>query len=429
MKEIAVLGLLAISANCAYAQPDVRIWARLAGTSNLDEGYAVAADPSGNCIIAGGTRGSLYGSNQGRYDLFVAKYDTGGNPLWGRQRGTAQREFAFGVATDPSGNIYATGYTGAALDGQSHAGNWDIFLTKFGPTGDWLWTRQIGAGQDDEGYAVTTDASGNVYFAGYVRGSIHGQTRVGSADVIICKYNPAGARLWTRLFGSAEIDQAWAVACDASGSVFVSGYTLGSIEGNAYLANGDLFLAKYDTDGNRLWLRQWGTINAEHGYSLATDEAGNAYLSGYTTGTLYGPKNGGRDVFLAKFDASGTQLWGRQFGSTPVPDSNEHDQGWGLALGSDGNVYLGGQVAGPFDGSVHQGGLDIFLAKYDPAGTRLWFTQVGTASSDWARGVATAADGVTFLSGTTFGPLGGNTNQGDSDVFAMKFGPEPRRRR
>jgi hypothetical protein len=85
-------------------------------------------------------------------------------------------------------------------------------------------------------------------------------------------------------------------------------------------------------------------------------------------------------------------------------------------------------VAGSFDGSVHQGGLDIFLAKYDPAGTRLWFTQAGTASSDWARGVATAADGVTFLSGITLGPLGENTNQGDSDVFAMKFGPEPRRR-
>lgn len=429
MKEIVVLGLLAISADCVYAQPDSKTWTRLVGTSNLDEGYAVAADPSGNCIIAGGTRGSLYGLNQGRYDLFVAKYDTGGKLLWGRQRGTAQREFAFGVATDPSGNIYATGYTGAALDGQTHAGNWDIFLTKFGPTGDWLWTRQIGAGQDDEGYAVTTDTSGNVYLAGYVRGSIHGQTRGGAADVIICKYNPAGTRLWTRLFGSVEIDQAWAVACDGSGSVFISGYTLGSIEGNAYLANGDLFLAKYDTDGNRLWLRQWGTNNAEHGYSLATDEAGNAYLSGYTTGTLYGPKNGGRDVFLAKFDASGTQLWGRQFGSTPVPDSNGHDQGWGVAMGSDGNVYLGGQVEGPFDGSVHQGDLDIFLAKYDPTGTRQWFTQVGTASSDRARGVATADDGVTFLSGMTFGPLEGNTNQGDSDVFAMQFGPEPRRRR
>ena len=59
MKETVVLGLLVISANCAYAQPDSKIWTRLAGTSDFDEGYAVATDPSGNCIIAGGTRGSL----------------------------------------------------------------------------------------------------------------------------------------------------------------------------------------------------------------------------------------------------------------------------------------------------------------------------------------------------------------------------------
>jgi hypothetical protein len=406
-----------ISASHAYAQPDVKVWTRMAGSVTYDEGYAVAADPSGNCIIAGGTQGSLFTSSNGRYDMFVGKYDTEGNLLWGRQRGTGEREFAFGVTTDSTGNIYATGYTGAALDGQSYVGNWDVYLMKFSPAGDWLWTRQIGTGQDDEGYAVTTDASDNVYITGYVRGNMHGQTRVGSADVFISKYNAAGTRLWTRLFGSTEIDQAWAITCDASANVFVSGYCLGSIEGNPYYANGDLFLAKYDTDGNRVWLRQWGTFNAEHGYSLDTDSDGSLYLSGYTTGALYGTRMGGRDVFLARFDASGNQLWAEQFGT------DEHDQGWGVTRATDGNIYLSGQVAGPIHGNTHFGGLDIFLAKYTPEGTRLWTTQVGTADGDWARGVATTSEGVVFLSGTTYGQLDGNINDGLSDVFAMKFIP------
>lgn len=415
MKWLTAFCVLVIGAGHAYAQPDAKVWTRLAGSVNYDEGYAVAADPSGNCIIAGGTQGSLFSSTSGRYDMFVGKYDTDGNLLWGRQRGTGEREFAFGVAADSSGNIYATGYTGAALDGQSHVGKWDIYLMKFNPTGDWLWTRQIGTGQDDEGYAVTTDASDNVYITGYVRGDMHGQTRVGSADVFISKYNASGTRLWTRLFGSPEIDQAWAICCDASGNVFVTGYCQGSIEGHPYHANGDLFLAKYDTNGNRLWLRQWGTVNAEHGYSLATADDGSVYVSGYTTGSLYGPQMGGRDVFLARFDAAGNQLWGRQFGT------DEHDQGWGVTMGIDGHLYITGQVAGPIHGNTHFGGLDIFLARYNPEGTHLWTTQVGTASDEWARGVATTSEGVVYLAGTTFGHLDGNTNQGVSDAFAMKF--------
>lgn len=419
MKKLAILGMLLVGIHYAQAQPDVKVWTRLSGTNNLDEGYAIAADPFGNSIIAGGTQGSLDAGNAGRYDLFVGKYDPDGNRLWMRQRGTIQREFAYGVTTDSDGNIYATGYTGAALDGQTYLGDWDIFLVKYGPTGNWIWTRQIGTGQRDEAYAITTDHANNIYITGYVRGDMHGQARVGSADVFICKYNPSGTRLWTRLFGSEEIDQGWGIACDASGNVFVTGYTLGSIENNPYIANGDLFLAKYDTNGNRQWLRQWGTVNAEHGYSLATDAAGNVYLSGYTTGTLYGPKLGERDAILAKFDAAGNPLWSRQFGTAG------HDQAWGVAMGADGNIYVGGEATGPLHDNTHQGLLDIFLAKYTPAGTRLWTTQVGTSAHDFARGIATTSEGFTFLGGITNGNLDGNQNLGPPDVFVMKFAPPP----
>lgn len=418
MSRLFLLTFVIIGTNAVLAQPDVKGWTRLAGTGSYDEGYAVAADPLGNCIVVGETLGGLFPSYYGKRDLFVAKYDKTGNLLWGKQRGTGERDCAFGVTTDSSGNIYATGFTAAALDGQSYAGNWDVFLMKLSAAGDWLWTRQIGTGQDDEGYAVTTDAGGNVYITGYVRGNMHGQTRVGSADVFVCKYNSAGNRLWTRLFGSVEIDQAWAIACDAGGNVFVTGYCLGSIEGIPYHANGDLFLAKYDTDGNRLWLRQWGTVNAEHGYSLAPDAAGNVYLSGYTSGELYGPKSGQRDIFLAKLDPSGNRIWARQLGT------DGHDQGWGVAVAADGNIYLAGETGGPLVENMHQGGLDVFLAKYDPSGNRQWMTQVGSAVDDWARGgIAVAAAGVSYLGGVTRGNLDGVTGSGLTDAFAMKFGP------
>ncbi len=416
MNKAVVLGVVIICATCAQAQ-DARIWTRLAGSGSYEFGYAVAADNSGNSIIVGATQGSFGGSNAGRYDMFVAKYDAAGNRLWLRQRGTSEREFAYGVATDSTGNIYVTGYTGSALDGNTSFGNWDIFVMKFGPTGNWLWTKQDGAGQDDEGRAIATDPSGNIYVTGYVRGNFHGITRVGSADVFISKYDPAGNRLWSALFGSTEVDESFGITCDSSGNVYVTGWCSGSIEGNPYMSNGDNYLVKYDTNGQRQWLKQWGTWNKDTGYSLACDAAGNVYLSGYSTGPLYAPPLGNRDYFLAKFDPSGNLLWGTETGTSG------HDQGWGVAVDAAGNAYVAGETGGPLGGNLCFGGLDVFLAKYDPSGTPLWTTQIGTADSDWADGVAINSNGDIFVGGSTYGGLDGNANQGLSDAFIMKFTP------
>jgi len=418
VQRAVVLILAVLAAGRAFAQ-DGKLWTRIVGSVNYDFGYAVATDPFGNIIVAGATQGSISGSNAGRYDLFVAKYDSSGNRLWVRQRGTAERDFAYGVATDASGSIYVTGYTGAGLDGNSSLGGWDVFLMKFDPSGNWQWTRQDGTGPDDEGRAVATDPSGNVYITGYVRGNFHGIPRVGSSDIFISKYNSGGTRLWSALFGSTEVDESFGITCDSAGNVFVTGWCSGSVEGNPYLANGDNILAKYDTNGVRQWLRQWGTWNKDTGYSLACDAAGNVYVSGYTTGPLYGSPIGKRDCFLAKYDAAGNLLWAGQWGTSG------HDQAWGVATDSAGNAYVAGETSGSMDGNAYAGGLDIFLSKYTAGGTRLWTIQSGTTGDDWADGVAFGPGGFVSIGGTTTGNLDGNTNAGLHDAFVMKFAPAP----
>lgn len=415
MSRFVLAIILMFGSGHAQAQSYSKTWTRTTGSNSYDFGYAVAADAFGNAIIAGGTQGSITGGNAGRYDLFVAKHDAAGNRLWVIQRGTAEREFAYGAATDSAGNVYVTGHTGAGLDGNSRIGLWDAYLMKLSPTGAWQWTRQVGTGQDDEGRAVATDASGNVYVTGYVRGNLHGITRVGSADAFISKYSSAGTRLWSALFGSADVDESFGIACDAAGNVFVTGWCSGSIEGNPYLANGDNFLVKYDTNGNRQWLRQWGTWNKDTGYALACDAVGNVYLSGYTTGALYGSAQGNRDMFLAKFDADGNLLWGRETGTSG------HDQAWGVTTDAAGNAYVAGETGGQLGSDPHQGGLDVFVSKYDPAGNNLWIKQIGTGAEDWADGAAMGPGGVLFLGGTTTGSLDGNANLGLNDSFVMKF--------
>lgn len=416
-KELLLAGGLALVTASAFAQSEVKVWSKRVGANSYDFGYAVATDPAGNVVVAGATQSSLGGQNAGRYDLFVSKYDSSGNKLWLTQRGTGEREFAEGVATDAAGNIYVTGYTGDALDGNNNLGTWDIFLMKFDANGNWLWTRQDGTGQEDEGKAVCVDQFGNIYITGYVKGNFHGITRVGSSDIFISKYSSSGARLWSALFGSTAVDEGFGIACDPNGNVFVTGYCQESIEGNPWLGSGDNVLAKYDPNGQRLWLRQWGTFNADTGHAVATDAEGNALVAGYSNGTLYGTDHGGREIFLAKYNAAGDFVWGVQDGNT------ETDQAWGVTVDAAQNIFLACEAGGPLQGNTHAGGPDVYLAKYSSGGSLLWSSQLGTADNDVAAAVCVNTNGGVFVTGWSYADFDGSINQGLNDAILLKFAP------
>jgi hypothetical protein len=422
MKRLFLASLLVIGTVPLCAQTEVKAWSKLIGASNFDYGQGVAVDPSGNVVFGGPTQSSLGGGSAGLFDVFAGKCDSSGNLLWLAQRGSTETEYGFdelhgGVASDIYGNVYAVGRTKGSLDGNPNLGSYDAFLVKFGPNGNWLWTRQDGTGGDDSARAVATDSAGNVYIAGYVQGAFHGIPRVAGSDVFISKYDQAGTRQWSVLFGSLGPDEAFGLTCDADRNVIVTGWASDSIEGNPSLANGDNFLAKYDTDGQRLWLKEWGTFNKDTGYALATDASRNIYLSGYTTGPLYGGQQGNRDIFLAKFDAGGTNLWGRQIGTS------DHDEGWGIAVDAATNVYVTGRAGGMLGTDPWAGGYDLFLAKYDSAGTQLGVWQLGTTNEDYGRAIAVDTNGGVFVTGWSYGDFDGNTNAGLSDVVLLKFAP------
>ncbi len=422
MKKLTLTGFLALSTCCVHAQTEVEAWSKLIGAPNFEYGQGVAVDPSGNVVFGGPTQSSLGGASVGLFDVFAGKCDSSGNLLWLAQRGSTETEYGFdelhgGVASDIFGNVYVVGRTKGSMDGNASLGGYDAFLVKFGPDGTWQWTRQDGTSGDDAARGVATDSAGNIYIAGYVKGNFHGLTRVGSSDVFISKYDQAGTRQWSVLFGSLGPDEAFGLTCDADRNVIVTGWADDSVEGNPYLANGDNIMAKYDSNGARLWLKQWGTFNKDTGYALATDAAKNIYLSGYTTGPLYGGQQGNRDVFLAKFDAGGTNQWATQMGTA------DHDQGWGVAADAAGNVYLAGQAGGALGSDPWAGGLDVFVAKYNTTGSQLWLRQLGTTNLDLARAIAVDTNGGVFVTGWSEGDFEGGTNAGLTDVIVMKFAP------
>jgi hypothetical protein len=329
----------------------------LLGTVADDVGYGAAVDSKGNIYSTGSTGGALDGNlNAGNLDLFLVRYDPSGIRKWTRQLGTGADDIGRGVAIDDSNNLYVTGYTGGTLDGNPNAGNFDIFLVKYDSSGVKQWTRQLGTVADDVGYGVAVDSRGNVYVTGETSSGLDGNTNLGAKDIFLVKYNSSGVKQWTRQLGATADDIGYGVAVDSSDSIYVTGFTTG-----AELR--DIFLVKYDSSGLLLWTQQLGTAADDVGNGVNLDSYDNVYVTGYAGGDLDGNRNAGNfDIFLLKCGSSGAKQWTRQLGT--ISD----DVGRGLSINSKNNIYVTGSTGGDLDGKSNAGNFDIFLVKYDSAG-------------------------------------------------------------
>ena len=121
------------------------------------------------------------------------------------------------------------------------------------------WTRLLGTGGSDHGKALTTGLDGSIYMSGYTDGSLDGQTNSGDKDAFLTKYSPDGVKQWTRLLGTEDWDESRAVTTGLDGSIYMSGTTSGSLDGQTNSGGTDAFLTKYSADGVKQWTRLLGT--------------------------------------------------------------------------------------------------------------------------------------------------------------------------
>jgi hypothetical protein len=224
----------------------VRQWGRQLGTTNFDNATGVAINSSGSVYITGYTNGNLSSTNAGIYDIFLTKYDSDGVFQWTQQQGTAGEDIPSGVTTSSSGDVYVTGNTAGSLVG-TNAGFEDIFLIKYDSDGVVQWTRQSGTSFSDFAQGLVTDPSGDIYISGYTGSGLNGNTHVGLEDVVAIKYNSSGTRLWTRQLGTASRDYANAIAIDPSGNLYLAGSTRGGFGGATNAGSNDILLLRLDS--------------------------------------------------------------------------------------------------------------------------------------------------------------------------------------
>ena len=365
------------------------LWAKSAGENHSNESVlSLAVDTSGNIYTTGAFGGptitfdSVILTNGG---FFLTKYDTDGNVLWAKSASNLNVCQGSSVAVDVSGNAYVGGwYRDSSIDFDSislpNAGSADLLLVKYDTGGNMIWAKGFGGTNYDLAHAVAVDTSGNIYVTGefgsptLVLDTITlTKTGTDSSDIFLAKLNTNGDVLWARKAGGAGNDMANSVAVDGKlGIVYITGTFTSptmSIGPNVLVNAGsdDLFLAKYDTDGNAIWAKSAGGPSDDVAYSVAIDTLGNALITGFiqsSTITFGNTTLTDKGIFLTKYSKLGNVLWTKASGfrSTDAAES--------VVVDVFGNIYLTGCFLSTnisFDNftltNAGGGGCDIFLAK------------------------------------------------------------------
>jgi hypothetical protein len=392
-----------------------------------------------------------------------------GDLVWAKRAGgTSRGDAGTFIALDGSGNSYVTGnFRGTATFGPGEAnetiltsaGNDDVFVAMYDPSGALLWAKSAGGNGLDRASSIALDAAGNIY----VIGSFNGTTTFGPGsvlssvsntdDIFVAKYDSTGTLLWVSWSGGAGSDQGNGIALDGSGNIYITGtfegtstfdLSLNGANQPAVISVGgpDIFVAKFDPSGTALWAKRAGGTISDKAVGIAVDVLGNSFVAGYfESAATFGAgepnqttlKSAGlRDIFIAKYDLNGSLLWANRAGEAGA------DQAFGIAEDGLGNSY----VTGLFNGSGTFGTLpnqtilisagfdDIFVAKYSPSGALVWAKQAGGTADDIGLGIGVDALGNIFLTGmfqaqATFG-VGEVTptiltSDGDRDVFVAQY--------
>ena len=352
-----------------YNPDGSQAWVKQFGTSGTDYAIGTGNDNAGNVYSTGYTNGAFTGAtNLGSNDGFITKYTPTGTLAWVKQFGTAADDTSFGISVDSNGNSYIVGKTYGAFAGNVTQGAYDAYIAKYDTNGTQSWIKQFGTNQDDETIGVSIDSNDNIYVLGSTVGAFAGNTNASGYDVLVSKYNSSGTQAWVKQLGSSGNNYANinGISTDSTGNVFITGFTDGTFSGNTSLGSYDGFVAKYSTTGTLAWVRQFGTTSDDYSAASKTDSVGNTYVTGWTGGQFTGNTAlGGYDGFLAKYNTSGTRLWVKQFGT------NSNDYANGLSIDNLGNIYISGWTEGSFPTYTNQGGTDSYIALFDTNGNQL----------------------------------------------------------
>jgi hypothetical protein len=459
---------------------DPLIYSTYLGGSGEDGGGGIAVDSAGNAYVTGWTGSAGFPVTPGAFqttcnnganscatdsDAFVLKINPSGSALvYSTFFGGSGAESGASIALDSEGNAYVTGYTTSSdfptmnpLQPASGGGG-DGFVAKLNPSGSALvYSTYLGGSAGDVGNGIAVDSAGNAYVTGWTYSTNFPTINPlqagfgGEVDAFATKLTPSGSALvYSTYLGGGDEDYGHGIAVDSLGSAYITGYTTSTdfpTTPGAFqtVCNGgiecyplqDAFVAKVNPSGSALVYSTYlGGSGYDYGESIAVDNAGSAYVTGYTNSTNFPTKNplqatkgGSYDAFVTKLNASGSALtYSTYLGGFKV------DYGNGIAVDGAGNAYVTGTTAStnfptmyPLQPKDHGLG-DAFVSKLSPTGSALIYsTYLGGSGVDQGFGISVDSAGNVYVTGATSSPNFPTAsplqrrNAGLNDAFVSKI--------
>lgn len=440
--------------------PPTRIWSTYLGGVSEDYGYSIDVDQAGAVYVTGNTNSAssiaTFGAHQttfggGQGDVVIAKLNSQGARVWATYYGGSSYETAYSCRLDTSKNLYVVGKTtstgGIATTGSFMdtygGGTRDGFLVKFNSSGVRQWGTYLGGGAAETATDCVVDKSGNLYVVGFTFSSggiatsgAWQETINFNFDAYITKFTSGGTRLWGTYLGGNQYDAVIDCAVDDSANVYITGYTESDTVfgyqapfNGMYAGAGDAFLSKFDSSGNLTWSNYFGGSQFDEGHGCTVDKFGNIYIAGITQSTSniattnahQTSNGGGKDLFIAKFDQTGNRVWSTYYGG--IADELSYEG----ACETDhlGNVLLFGctySSNGIATNDAFQqyigGDGDVAIVKFNSNGVRTWGTYFGGGSLDFANDGRIDAFGNLHLAGYT----SSSTTISSSGAFQATFG-------
>lgn len=367
------------------------------------------------------------------------------------------------VVNDASGNVYVAGSTANAnnliVSTGAHQTNFgggseDAYLIKYSANGTRLWGTFYGGNGIERGNDCAVDANGNVFLTGETGSSGAAIASAGShqtvnnsglySNAFLVKFNSSGQRLWGTFYGGSVSESAFTCCTDLAGNVFIGGQayssnavaTAGSYQ-TSLLSFGDGFFAKFDAQGTCLWgsyIGGWGTMGYDIVSGMSCDASGNLILCGSISSTSSigtagvfqpVPIGGEQDGFVSKFDGSGAMIWSTYYGANTFAGNDIVND---CVIDNSGNIYIAGTVAsvygftnsplpaaspnsliatpGAYQSNESMTGYDIYVAKLNSSGNRVWGSYFGAGV--FCSAIARDGNGDIYVCGSI--GAGGPTN-------------------
>ncbi len=421
-------------------------WATSFGGKAGDEGANIAVSPSGQHLYITGSFGgnaSIGTQNlvsKGESDAYLARLDGKGQAMWAVAIGGSGADRGKAVATDETGNLYATGlFEGSINVGAvtlNAKGGKDIYVVKMDDTGRVLWAATAGGATGSvEAHAIFADKAGNVYITGsFAESASFGSATItakGYLDVFVAKLDPAGQFVWATSAGGTDSEEGFGVTADEAGNVYIAGYFQGNASfGSKSVSSVDYtnaFVSKLDNAGQF----QWTTTSTQSWYAVARgiqiDKTGNVYIAGYFEEQAGFGLNAirsdyGTDTFVAKVSPTGSFLWSNS------TSGYANNPGKGLGIDNAGNLYVTGSFGGPLafgSTNLNSQTQDIYVAKIGPDGKFLSAKAFSGREIKTGDHIATDTNGTAYVIGTYRGSVTANSttlsSKGYTDAFIAKI--------